>query len=52
MQKEYGVKWIEANASGQLAGKTKFFSSEKQRERFVEKLVEKDGFIEIDSWCG
>lgn len=44
---EYGVKWTEANAKGAISAKEKFFTTSAQREAFVSRLQNSDGFLEV-----
>lgn len=50
-QKEYGVRWREFTGQEQrLTLKEKIFDSPAKRDKFIDKLTEKDNFYEIDSW--
>lgn len=49
-RKEWGVRWTEADRQGNMRHKEKIFESAHQLEKFVEKLQDKDGFIEFTSW--
>ena len=40
----YEVAWREINRKGEFVVKRKSFASAKARERFIEKLMEKDSF--------
>ena len=44
---EFEVCWQEINARGKIVTKRKSFKTEKAFNRFVEKLFEKDGFLQI-----
>jgi len=46
----YGVKWTEFNKRDQLVTKRKFFATEEARERFSEKLSEKENFNSFEAW--
>ena len=47
---EFGIRWQEFNRRDELVMKEKIFKTDKAREKFVEKLEEKDNFYQIDSW--
>jgi hypothetical protein len=48
---DWGVRWREfAGREGRLVVKEKFFKTELMRDKFVEKVQEKDNFYEIDSY--
>lgn len=49
-QVEYGVKWAEFNQQDRRALKKKIFKTEKARDRFVEKLGQKDNFASFEAW--
>lgn len=52
MDGEYGIRWREfVGRSGQLVTKEKFFRDSVARDKFVDKLTDKDGFVEILAWC-
>lgn len=47
---EYGVRYRQANAKGTIQNKEKFFSTQAELDRFVEKVENEDGFIEFTAW--
>ena len=49
--KEFGVCWVEFNKREEAVKKERFFATDKARDKFVERLQEKDNFWEIDAWC-
>ena len=46
----FAVRWIEINRRDQMVGKQKEFKTEAALQKFVDKLVEKDNFIRIESY--
>lgn len=47
---EYGIRWQEFNKRDEVVTKEKIFKTEKAREKFIDKLVEKDNFYQLDAW--
>ena len=47
---EYGIRWVEFNKRNEMVTKEKIFKTEKARNRFADKVVEKDNFYQIDAW--
>jgi len=47
---EYGIRWQEFNKRDEVITKEKIFKTEKAREKFVDRLVEKDNFYQLDAW--
>lgn len=48
---EFGVRWHGFNRRDELVLKEKIFKTAKARDKFVEKIEDKDsGFVEIVSW--
>lgn len=43
----YEIVWKEVNKTERIVVKRKAFKSEAARERFIEKLFDKDSFLEI-----
>lgn len=43
----YGVHWREINRAGFIIPREKFFQTERALNRFIEKLEEKDNFVEV-----
>ncbi len=43
----YGLRWTETDRNDRIVTKEKEFKTEKQREKFIAKLEEKDNFIEV-----
>jgi hypothetical protein len=48
--KEYGVRWTEFNRRDELVQKEKFFDTEKKRDKYIEKLEQKDNFYRIEAY--
>lgn len=46
-RKDWGVEWTEFNKKDQLVGKQKFFATEKARDKFIDKLEDKDNFNQV-----
>ena len=46
----FGIKWIEFNKKDQLVYKERSFSTEKERDAFINKLEVKDNFYKIEAW--
>lgn len=44
---DWGVEWTEFNTKSQLVGKQKFFATEKARDKFIDKLEDKDNFNQV-----
>ena len=49
---KYGVKWAQWNKNDRRITKKKFFKTQQELDRFVERLVNKEEFISIEGWCG
>jgi hypothetical protein len=47
---EYSVRWTEFNKRNEAITKEKHFSTEKARDRFADKVAEKDNFWKFESW--
>ena len=47
---EWGLRWKEWNAKGQLVTKEKFFATDEARTKFIEKLEQKDNFHMVESF--
>ena len=47
---DYGVRWRESNRSGRIVTKEKFFSDDRARQRFTDRLEKSDNFIEFVGW--
>lgn len=47
----YGVRWQEFNKKDELVMKEKNFETEKARDKFIEKLMQKDNFYSIYAIC-
>ena len=43
----YEIAWMEVNSKEHIVSKRKAFKTEAARERFIEKLFEKDSFLRI-----
>lgn len=43
--KEWGLRWEKVNRRDQVVGAEKWFTSKEAREKFADKLVERDDFI-------
>lgn len=43
----FEVAWQEINAKGRIVTKRKCFDSEAKLNRFVEKLFQKDNFVQV-----
>jgi hypothetical protein len=46
----YGLRWFEFDKSNRKIQKEKYFKLEKDRDKFVDKLVEKDNFAEMGAF--
>lgn len=44
---DYGVRWNEFNRKNQLVTKQKFFRTEKDRDKFIKKLMRANNFNQI-----
>jgi hypothetical protein len=44
---EFGVEWMEFNKKDQAVTKQKFFMTEKGRDKFADKVQDKDNFWEF-----
>jgi len=47
---DYGVRWTEFDNNDRIKTKERFFKSESQRSKFIEKLEAKDNFKEIKAY--
>lgn len=47
---DFGVQWTEFDKNDRMKRKKKIFKTEKQRDKFVEKLEQKDNFLRFDAW--
>jgi hypothetical protein len=48
--KEWGLRWKEWNAKGQLVTKEKFFATDEARTKFIEKVEQNDNFHMVESF--
>ena len=46
----YGVRWKEVDKGDRIVIKERFFPSERSREEFVKRLMEKESFVETVAW--
>ena len=46
----YGLKWSEFDNKDRVVNKQKFFSTEKERQSFADKLEDKDSFKKFLAW--
>lgn len=44
---DWGIEWTEFNNRDRLVGKKKFFKTEKDRTRFIDKLEKKNNFNQV-----
>lgn len=47
----YGIRWVETNKKDQMVMKQKFFATEKARDKFADRVEQKDNFIRFESRC-
>ena len=50
--KKYEVSWQEFNKSDRIVAKSRAFATEEAREKFIDKLTEKDNFYTILAYRG
>jgi hypothetical protein len=46
----YGVEWTEVDHKDRIITKRKEFATERERQRFCDRLVEKATFVDITAW--
>ena len=46
----FGVRWTEFDKNDRGVTKEKFFATEKAREKFCEKVEQKDNFWRFEAW--
>jgi hypothetical protein len=47
---EYGVEWVEFNKKNQAVCKHKMFKTKEARDKFANKVQEKDNFWKFATW--
>jgi hypothetical protein len=47
----FGIRWQQAKRNGEMEVKEKFFNTEKSRDKFMDRLVEKASFVAILATC-
>ena len=51
-EEEIGLRWQEFDRKDRAVTKEKFFKSQEERERFIDKLEKKDNFYQIVATVG
>jgi hypothetical protein len=51
VDKEYGLRWREADRSGHLVTREKFFRTDEARSKFADLVAESSRFICFVAWC-